>query len=79
MLPMSTYKNHMRVDLACSIERHGNNPLLTYALRTANLKTGLRWIAELANYQFSIRYSGKKHPDADYLSRNVIDELERKS
>ena len=51
-----------------------NNPL-TYVLSTAKLhSTGLRWVAELANYRFSIRYcSGKKH--ADFLSRNVVDEL----
>ena len=53
-----------------------NNPL-TYVLSTAKLhSTGLRWVAELANYRFSIRYrSGKKHVDADFLSRNVVDEL----
>ena len=50
-----------------------NNPL-TYVLTTAKLhSTGLRWVATLANYRFSIRYrSGKKHIDADYLSRNVV-------
>ena len=53
-----------------------NNPL-TYVLTTAKLNsTGLRWIADFANYQFSIRYrSGKKHLDADHLSRNVIDDF----
>ena len=53
-----------------------NNPL-TYVLTTAKLNsTGLRWIADLANYQFSIHYrSGKKHLDADYLSKNVIDDF----
>ena len=53
-----------------------NNPL-TYVLSTAKLhSTGLRWIAELANYRFSIRYrSGKKHVDADYLSRNIAEEF----
>ena len=56
-----------------------NNPL-TYVLTTAKLQaTGLRWVAELANYHFSIRYrSGKKHIDADYLSRDgAVDELEK--
>ena len=53
-----------------------NNPL-TYVLTTAKLhSTGLRWVAALANYRFTIRYrSGKKHVDADYLSRNVIDDF----
>ena len=54
-----------------------NNPL-TYVLTTAKLNTtGLRWISQLANFQFTIRYrSGKKHIDADYLSRHPIDEFE---
>ena len=53
-----------------------NNPL-TYVLTTAKLNsTGLRWIADLANYQFSIRCrSGKKHLGTDCLSRNVIDDF----
>ena len=52
-----------------------NNPL-TYIQTTAKLNaTGLRWIAELANYQFSIQYRcGKKHVDADFLSRNALEE-----
>ena len=47
-----------------------NNPL-TYVMSTAKLNaTGLRWVAELANYQFDIRYKpGRKHGDADGLSR----------
>ncbi|MCG8078530.1 MAG: hypothetical protein JAY75_20120, partial [Candidatus Thiodiazotropha taylori] len=47
-----------------------NNPL-TYILTTAKLDaTGQRWIAALANYTFTIKYrSGKKHADADGLSR----------
>ena len=54
-----------------------NNPL-TYVLTTAKLNsTGLRWVAELANYNFSIKYrKGKKHIDADFLSRNPIEEFE---
>ena len=52
-----------------------NNPL-TYVQTTAKLNaTGLRWIAELANYQFSLKYRcGKKHTDADFLSRNALEE-----
>ena len=51
-----------------------NNPL-TYVQTTAKLNaTGLRCIADLANYQFSIRYRcGKKHVDVDFLSRHTLD------
>ena len=47
-----------------------NNPL-AYVLPTAKLNTtGLRWIAQLATYQFVMNYrSGKKHVAADFLSR----------
>lgn len=47
-----------------------NNPL-TYVLTTAKLDaTGHRWIASLANFNFSIKYrAGKKNTDADGLSR----------
>ena len=47
-----------------------NNPL-TYVLTTANLDAcGHRWIAELANFNFSIKYvKGKTNVVADALSR----------
>jgi hypothetical protein len=47
-----------------------NNPL-TYVLTTAKLDAaGHRWIAQLANYNFSLEYkSGKTNKDADALSR----------
>ena len=47
-----------------------NNPL-TYVLTTAKLDAaGQRWVAALANYNFSIKYrSGKANVDADSLSR----------
>ena len=47
-----------------------NNPL-TYVFTTAKLDaTGHRWLAELSNYNFSIKYcSNKKNADADALSR----------
>ena len=54
-----------------------NNPL-TYVLTSAKLNaSGLRWVSQLANYQFTIKYrSGKSHIDADYLSRNPISDFE---
>ena len=50
-----------------------NNPL-TYVLTTAKLNaTGLRWVAELADYNFQIKYRpGKVNTDADFLSRNSM-------
>ena len=55
-----------------------NNPL-TYILTSAKLNaTGLRWVARLADYNFSIKYrAGKKHIDADYLSRHPITDFEK--
>ena len=47
-----------------------NNPL-TYILTTAKLDaTGHRWVSELSNYDFSIKYRpGRQNKDADALSR----------
>ena len=47
-----------------------NNPL-TYVLSSAKLNaTGLRWVGELADFTFTIRYRpGKANADADTLSR----------
>ena len=47
-----------------------NNPL-TYVMSTAKLTaTGHRWVASLADFNFSIKYRpGKTHKDADFLSR----------
>ena len=40
--------------------------------------TGLRWVNQLANFHFSIKYRpGKKHVDADYLSRHPIEHLKK--
>ena len=51
-----------------------NNPL-TYVLTSAKLNaTGYRWVADLADYNFTIRYRpGKNHSDADGLSRMPLD------
>ncbi len=47
-----------------------NNPL-TYVLKTAKLNAvGHRWVGELADFRFDIRYRpGKANADADMLSR----------
>ena len=51
-----------------------NNPL-TYVLSSAKLNTtGLRWVGELADFNFSIKYQpGKCHIDADSFSRMPFD------
>lgn len=51
-----------------------NNPL-TYVLRTAKLNAvGHRWVGELADFRFDIRYRpGKVNADADMLSRCPLD------
>lgn len=51
-----------------------NNPL-TYVLSTAKLNaTGSRWVSELADFHFTIKYRpGKENIDADSLSRMPID------
>ena len=55
-----------------------NNPP-TYILTSAKLNAcGLRWVAELANYNFTIKYrSGKKNIDADFLSRIPAEDLKK--
>ena len=51
-----------------------NNPL-TYVLTSAKLNaTGFRWVGELADFNFEIRYRpGKLNTDADSLSRIPAD------
>ena len=55
-----------------------DNPL-TYILTSAKFNaTGLRWVAELANYRFQYCYrAGRKHIDADYLFRHKTDDFEK--
>lgn len=52
-----------------------NNPL-TYVLSTAKLNaTGSRWVAELADFNFTIKYRpGKENIDADSLLRMSVDD-----
>ena len=56
-----------------------NNPL-TYVLSSAKLNaTGLRWVSQLANYKFEIKYRpGKKHIDADFLSRHPLSDFKHR-
>ena len=51
-----------------------NNPL-TYVMTSAKLNaTGMRWVTELAGYDFELRYRpGKDNADADGLSRNPLE------
>uniref|UniRef100_A0AAQ6ID30 Gypsy retrotransposon integrase-like protein 1 n=1 Tax=Anabas testudineus TaxID=64144 RepID=A0AAQ6ID30_ANATE len=51
-----------------------NNPL-TYVLSTAKLNaTGSRWVAKLADFNFTIKYRpGKENIDADSLSRMPVE------
>lgn len=51
-----------------------NNPL-TYVMRTAKLNAvGFRWVGELSDFRFDIRYRpGKANADADTLSRCPLD------
>ena len=50
-----------------------NNPL-TYVMTSAKLNaTGMRWVGELSDYDFTIKYRpGKQAADADGLSRNPL-------
>ena len=65
-------------DYLCTGERFtvytDNNPL-TYVMSTAKLNaTGYRWVAELSNFNFDIKYRpGRVNCDADALSRRPLD------
>ena len=49
---------------------------LQYVMKTAKLNsTGFRWMSELSNYNFVVKYRpGKLHTDVDVLSRLILDE-----
>lgn len=51
-----------------------NNPL-TYVMSTAKLNAvGHRWVSELADFRFEVKYRpGKANIDADTLSRLPLD------
>ena len=55
-----------------------DNPLI-YVLTTAKLyATGLRWVADLANFKFKIHYrSGIKNKNEDYLSSHPLHKIEQ--
>ena len=60
---------------APSFEVYTDNNPLTYVLSSAKLNaTGLRWVGELADFNFTIHYRpGKANIDADTLSRMPLD------
>uniref|UniRef100_A0A8C5WDF6 Gypsy retrotransposon integrase-like protein 1 n=1 Tax=Leptobrachium leishanense TaxID=445787 RepID=A0A8C5WDF6_9ANUR len=60
---------------ACSFVVYTDNNPLTYILTTAKLNaTGHRWVAQLADFNFTIRYRpGKSNADADGLSRMPLE------
>ena len=62
---------------APSFKVYTNNNLLTYVLSSAKLNTtGLRWIGDLADFNFTIHYrQGKATIDADTLSRMALDDI----
>ena len=51
-----------------------NNPL-TYVMSSAKLNaTGHRWVAELADFRFKVKYRpGSSHKDADFFSHMPTD------
>ena len=54
-----------------------NNPLI-FVMTSAKLNaTGMRWVADLAGYDFVLKYRpGKANGDADGLSRNPITDID---
>ena len=73
----SKFSDYLRYGPPFTVYTDNNH--LTYILPTAKLNAvGLRWVAELADFKFVIKYRpGRVNVDADYLSRNAmnIDEL----
>ena len=60
---------------APSFTTYTDNNLLTYVMTSAKLNaTGHRWVADLSNFNFTIKYKpGKHNVDADVLSRIPLD------
>ena len=54
-----------------------DNKPLSYAMNSTKLNaTDIRWVAELADYTFKVRYHpGKASQDCDYLSCYPISEI----
>ena len=61
------------------LDVYTNNNPLTYVLTTAKLNaTGLRSVANLANFKFKVHYrSDIKSKNANYLSRQPLQEIEQ--
>ncbi len=75
------FSDYLKYSVSKFVVYTDNNPL-TYVLTSAKLNaTGLRWVADLAEFNFSIKYRpGKENVDADCLSRKPmpISELKQK-
>ncbi|RXN11700.1 Retrovirus-related Pol poly from transposon [Labeo rohita] len=70
-----TEKFHDYLYYAPTFTVFSNNNPLTYVLTSARLNaTGCRWVSELADFHFMIKYhSGKDNIDANSLSRMLLD------
>ena len=53
---------------------YSDNNHLLYVMSTANLNaTGIRWVSELADFNFKVKYRpGKSSQDSDYLWQNPV-------
>lgn len=69
------FRDHLRYAPFFTVFSYLDNNPLTYVLSRAKLNaTGSRWVAELADFNFTIKYhTGKDTIDADSLSRMPVD------